>query len=158
MDNFGDSFKDILDFGYGSGDFLRVMRKLGWNIFGYDVHSLNLGIKNLTQEEILNKDWNVVTFFDSLEHLENFDFIKKLSKKTDNFIISVPATPFDFPINKNPWKHYKPGEHLHYFSPESLQILFENFNLKKFVCLEDVIRGKLQNNSANINTYHFEAK
>jgi hypothetical protein len=31
----------------------------------------------------------------------------------------VPLPPATFPGDKT-WKHYKAGEHLHYFSPESL--------------------------------------
>lgn len=149
--------KNILDFGFGSGDFLRVIRKLGWNIFGHDIHNVDLGIQNLSETEILDKQWDCITFFDSLEHLENFNFIRKLQQKSNYFIISVPSTPKNFPDIKFDWKHFKPGEHLHYFSEKSLGYLFSDFNIVTKCNVEDAIRGSL-NGNRNIDTYVLERK
>lgn len=152
----GQSVGKVLDFGYGSGDFLRVMSKNGWQTFGIDVHGLNLGIKDVVEEELYDISWDIVTFFDSLEHLQNFNILKEIH--SENIIVSIPIF-----YGKNistivDWKHYKPGEHLHYFSLKSIEKLFKRYDyqLSDFNFSEDLVRGKI-NGKPNITTLFFEA-
>lgn len=144
--------ESIVDVGYGSGDFLRVMSKLGWRTFGCDVHGLNLGIKELPLLEAITSEPDVVTFFDSLEHFSTFEDIKRINSKY--IVVSIPSRPNTFPENRT-WKHYKPGEHLHYFSITSLQNLFSKYVPINICEIEDVVRGKLEG-MPNIKTYTFE--
>lgn len=111
----------LLDIGYGNGDFLRAAQAAGFDAFGYDVHGVDCGIKEIdfAADETA---WDVVTFFDSLEHFADFQPIRRLLDRTLHVMISLPWPPADFPARRQ-WKHYKPGEHLHYFSAESLQAL-----------------------------------
>lgn len=152
--------KSIVDIGYGSGDFLRVMKKNGWKIFGCDVHQLDLGIERVSLMDALTLRYNVVSFFDSLEHFNNFDLIKKINSRY--IVVSVPCTPNDFfnlyVNDRKKWKHYKPGEHLHYFTPKSIQKLFSNYKLINTSNIEDIIRGPggVDSNYINIQTYVFK--
>ena len=61
-------------------------------------------------------------------------------------IVSLPATS-DFVLRApERWRHYKPGEHLHYFSRDSLDALMFKWGLpRKLVeaTPEDALRGKL---------------
>lgn len=150
----------VVDVGYGSGDFLRVMKKNGWNIYGCDVHNLNLGIKEVSLSSAMSMGADVITFFDSLEHFDNFDEIKKINSQY--IIVSVPQTPddfFEFTVSdRKNWKHYKPGEHLHYFTRKSIQKLFKHYNLIDSCNVEDIIRGPNNTTSdyINITTYVFK--
>lgn len=143
----------ILDVGFGSGDFLRVMRKENWDIWGADLHTVDLGIPRITIEEATKKKWDVVTFFDSLEHFSDFSFLSTLN--SDCIIVSIPHSPI---CPNGDWKHYKPGEHLHYFTSRSICELFRIYGyVYQFDCyVEDIIRGKLKNKEPNICTYVFK--
>ena len=64
--------------------------------------------------------YDVVTFFDSLEHCEDIEFIKDLNTKY--ILISVPWCHWkeegdEWFMN---WKHRKPNEHLYHFDESSL--------------------------------------
>lgn len=140
----------LLDVGYGNGAFVKAAMKAGFDAYGCDVHHADFGVR----EAPLDKgNWDVVTFFDSLEHFDDLDIIRDLNKRTKQFIISLPARPSWFPRNRN-WKHYRPGEHLHYFRASSLIQLFEGKKLIAVSDVEDTIRGKLSDggNSNNILT------
>lgn len=152
----------VLDFGYGSGDFLRTMTLNGWKAYGIDVHGLNLGINELSVDSLnKTKDENqlhidVCTFFDSLEHLVNFDVIETLSKFVNKFIVSVPIY-YGKAEDIKCWKHYKPGEHLHYFTEDSIYMLFKQYEifLDRFSYPEDIVRGKINKTEPNITTFFF---
>lgn len=68
-------------------------------------------------------EFNLVYFFDSLEHFDSFDLPSSL--KTKDVIVSISNT-IDF-ILETPqaWHHHKPGKHLHYFSHESLELVMK---------------------------------
>lgn len=141
----------LLDIGYGKGDFVRAAIRGGFDAFGSDVHGVPCGVRevDLATDE---REWDVVTFFDSLEHFPDFAMVCNPLSRAKYALISLPSTPADFPMNRN-WRHYKPGEHLHYFSVPSLCHLVG----KKLLCtsnLEDTVRGSL-NNSQNILTVIF---
>lgn len=140
----------ILDIGYGNGSFLKYAQKNGMNIFGIDVHGENFGIPEVNYNSDLIFD--LVCFFDSLEHFENFNIIKNLKAK--RIIISTPD-PVDFLLEEPYlWRHYKPGEHLHYFSKKSLGTLMKNMGFTNEIACgfpEDELRGKLIIKNKNYN-------
>ncbi len=132
----------ILDVGYGNGAFLKRAREAGMLIHGIDVHSEDFGIPNVDFDTAL--EFDLVCFFDSLEHFPTFDPIFKL--KSQAVIVSIPNTPRSLLVSPTLWRHYKPGEHLHYFSRESLGRVMSRWG---FTCKltegfpEDQLRGKL---------------
>lgn len=144
----------LLDVGYGNGAFLKVAAKAGFDVYGSDLHGADYGIRDvpLVSDEL----WDVITFFDSIEHFPDFAPAIHALKRSKVAIISVPWRPEWFPDNLN-WKHYKPGEHLHYFDIHSLMMLLEinGFKLLHFNPVEDVVRGKLPDGSSNILTAAF---
>ena len=153
----------ILDYGYGDGAFLKVMKIFGYNVFGYETHGINYGI---SEGLPLGHHYNLVCFFDSLEHLPDLpSIVGKII--ADNIIISVPQSPTSVWPHSLPleaWKHYKPGEHLHYFNPNSLELLMRShgYILRKTSNFEDTLRGKLNLPNTpllpNILTQHFTPK
>jgi hypothetical protein len=128
----------LLDIGYGDGSFLKFCEKRGWKGYGYDINPTDYGVSRKTFSEILREPFDVITLFDSLEHMDDFSWVKELRCKL--LVISTPYTPCDFPANQE-YKHYRPLEHFHYFNPRCLIAEFGNpvFLSTK----EDHVRGTL---------------
>jgi SAM-dependent methyltransferase len=132
----------ILDIGYGNGSFLKHARRHGMEIYGLDVHGEDFGVPTVAYDTPLAFD--LVCFFDSLEHLPEFAALFAL--RAAHVIVSLPAVPAFLPETPRRWRHYKPGEHLHYFSTESLDILMRRWGLPVKLAAgapEDAMRGKL---------------
>lgn len=132
--------KSILDVGYGNGDFLSVCSETIDKCYGHDISGYEIP-KNCTLTENINIEVDVITFFDSLEHFEDINFVKNLNCKY--IVISVPwCHYFSDEWFKN-WKHLRPNEHIFHFSKKSLISFmsengYENINLTN---VEDIIRN-----------------
>ncbi len=132
----------ILDVGYGNGAFLKRARKAGMAVFGIDLHTEDFGIPVV--DFATDQDYDLVCFFDSLEHFPAFDPVFLLRAR--HAIVSVPNTPDFILRTPSDWRHFKPGEHLHYFSRPSLDRLMAAFGFPRKVAdgfPEDDLRGKL---------------
>ena len=123
----------VLDIGVGDGAFLR---EVGGERYGYDV---DLKAKQMLFDagQYLDpwidsgKLWNVgtVTFFDSLEHIPNFEvLLRNRLAHVDTLIVSIPIFADEKAILAS--KHYKPAEHIHYFTDEGFRITMEGLNRK----------------------------
>jgi hypothetical protein len=143
----------LLDVGYGNGAFLRAAATAGFQPFGYDIHHGDFGIAEI---DIYNdrSRWDVITFFDSLEHFPSFAAVRSLIGRAGYVMVSLPLYPAAFPATRA-WKHYKPGEHVHYFSRQSLSRLVGR-RLIASSNLEDAIR-RPSNGEQNILTCLFGA-
>ena len=105
----------ILDVGYGNGAFLKHARDAGMDIYEIDLHSEDFGIPVVDFDN--GMDFDLICFFNSLEHFPSFSPILKL--KSRSVIVSIPNAPDFLLATPKLWRHYKPGEHLHYFSHEA---------------------------------------
>jgi len=145
----------LLDVGYGNGSFLKVAQKAGYDVYGNDVHGC--GHRFGVRDAELNGDkWDVVTFFDSLEHFPSLVLPREVCLQASTVIVSVPCMPSnecDIPD----WKHYRPGEHLHYFTKKSLDVFMAGKQRVACLDLEDTIRGD-RNGEWNILTAAWKAK
>jgi SAM-dependent methyltransferase len=132
----------ILDVGYGNGAFLKRAKAADMAIFGVDLHTEDFGIPVVTFDT--PQTYDLVCFFDSLEHFPDFAPILRL--RTRNVIVSIPNTPDLLRTAPAKWRHFKPGEHLHYFSGSSLDTLMRNWGFPTRLAEgypEDNLRGKL---------------
>lgn len=132
----------ILDVGYANGAFLKTVEKLGYDVYGIDLHGQDMGIREVSYTEPIVYD--IVCFFDSLEHFSDLSLPQKL--QTKNVAVSLPMIPPFFPTSPEKWKHYRVGEHLHYFSKQSLDFYMKRWGLTRKIAEghpEDVVRGKL---------------
>lgn len=132
----------ILDIGYANGAFLKAMEHIGYDVYGMDLHGKDMGIREVKFDTPIVYD--LVCFFDSIEHFENPKTVYQL--QTHSVIISLPMRPSFFPAYPQKWKHYKPGEHLHYFSPESLDYFMRGWGMTRRIASgnpEDIVRGRL---------------
>ena len=139
----------VLDVGYGNGAFLKRARGAGMAISGIDLHTEDFGIPVVDLKTRLQFD--LICFFDSLEHFPALAPLLSLCSR--HVVVSIPETPGFVLEQPKRWRHYKPGEHLHYFSHGSLDAFMSNWGFPRKLAEgypEDRIRGKL---SVNGNTY-----
>lgn len=147
MSNFLQNSTNLLDVGYGRGEFLNNINSRDLSIcYGYDPIGTELdeGVVLLEEDDIFEFKFDVVTFFDSLEHVNTNDIKEYLSRfKTAAFIISVPWYHSNAGIDWfYRWNHRRPNEHIHHFdSAYLIRILNDlGYNIKSIGNPEDVIR------------------
>jgi hypothetical protein len=118
-------FNSILDFGYGNGSFLNICNENGIECYGYDIsdYPLKPGIVRAITYGI---EVDLITFFDSIEHLQERnleDFLAGLY--TNQILISVPWYHHIGDDWFFRWKHRRENEHFHHFSPSGLATIME---------------------------------
>lgn len=142
------NFQSLLDVGYGNGTFLKKCKSYishDVDLYGYDVSDVNPPEEiERVSEEGLSWKYDVVTFFDSLEHIPERDIVSYLRRfDTKCFMISVPwfhsTESMEWFEN---WKHRRENEHLHYFDSNGLiNILNEiGYKVVHLSNIEDSIR------------------
>lgn len=142
----------ILDVGYGNGAFVKAALSAGYDAAGFDIHGADYGIP--TVSECLQPDgWDAVCCFDSLEHIPCLDEMRAVLRSAGAAVIAVPNRPGWFPYVDRPWKHHRPGEHLHYFSEASLTRLVGR-RVRLITTVESAIRGG-DADGASVVTYVF---
>jgi hypothetical protein len=102
----------ILDVGCGDLSFINTIhRAYGYDIIPETVH--NLGDKYRNPIERIPSDVKGLTFWDSLEHMPQPRLI--LDKVKDQTVfVSIPIIQDMRTVRQ--WTHYRPGEHLWYFT------------------------------------------
>ena len=136
----------LLDVGSALGDCLDVANKLGWkDLLGLEVSEFaydfakNRGLKviNSTLEDanIKPNSFNIVTYQDVIEHikdpLKEMKLVFKVLKKDGFVYIVTPDVGGLWHKLLGPfWYHYKPGEHIMYFSQKSLRLILEKSGFK----------------------------
>ena len=153
--------RSILDVGYGNGDFLKVVHDSGIKPYGSDIsgYPTPKGVEFVKWENVFNKNYEVITFFDCLEHFEDISFVKDLL--CDYIVISLPWCHHNTYGDEwfENWKHRKPDEHLWHFNNYSLfNFMDENgYMACKMNNVEDIIRKPIDDNE-NILTGVFKKK
>lgn len=126
--------KIVVDLGCSVGSFLREAQRRGWLGLGFDcsrwaveeAQSSGLRAQHMDIES-LNGDApmaHVVTMFDVIEHLK--DPIKTLKTVAHmlpvggSVVISTPNADAVTREAFGSWRHFRPSEHLHYFTSRSL--------------------------------------
>jgi hypothetical protein len=120
----GINFGTVLDFGSGAG-FFRIHRPEGLHVDSFD-------IMPVPQTGIQSRTYDLICFWDVLEHLPSFEPVKQMldMKKVKFVAATVPIVPDKEGFFLKDWKHYKPGEHLHYFTKETFELLFDSFGFR----------------------------
>ena len=139
----------LLDVGYGNGDFLRTCVDAGIESWGYDISDYPL--PEGAEAGDIYGEYDVVTFYDSLEHFTNIEFVHDL--QCNYLVISVPEChyPEDEEWFMN-WKHRRVDEHLWHFNRHSLKEFLVGYELVSESTVEDVIRKNPEQPENNIIT------
>ena len=115
-------YKTLLDYGAGAGSFLDSPAAIpGIKTSGFDINPYS----RFFQDKFAENGNEILTAFDVLEHLESPRALLEKSRAK----LLVLLTPNVEAVPKSmitTWRHYKPGEHLHHYGPESLRALFKS--------------------------------
>ncbi|MES2132070.1 MAG: class I SAM-dependent methyltransferase [Bacteroidota bacterium] len=132
----------ILDYGCGTGMFLAVCKKAGWETYGMEpddnarkiaseTNSNLFSDKSKIQTYITDAKFNVITLWHVLEHVTDMDetlaFFKHRLMKDGILVIAVPNhVSYDAQHYKEHWAAYDVPRHLHHFEKKSMKALLEN--------------------------------
>jgi len=111
----------VLDYGSGVGWF-RAWRPKGIEVLSYDV-------ANYPQTGVKLTIYDVVCFWDVLEHIPDFAEIESVLALSRHVAAALPLIPQEETFAT--WKHFKPGEHLHYFTLATLDALLSRYGFKR---------------------------
>lgn len=140
---------DVVDIGIGSGKFVDS-HPLIW---GYDVNPV--GIQWLKERGKFYDPYTMskpyaMTFWDSLEHIKD---IEAIIRRADSYVfVSMPIYEDAAHCLKS--KHFKPNEHVWYFTDWGLRLWFEE---QGFDCLETNY-DETNIGREGINSYVFRRK
>lgn len=110
--------KTVLDYGCGIG-WMKAFSPAGVEVDTID-------LMPVPQTGIRHNEYDVVCFWDVLEHLPDFEIISDILARSDHAAITIPMLPSGNALKT--WKHFKPGEHLHYFDDETIIALFDRYD------------------------------
>jgi len=135
----------LLDVGYGDGNFLERASTVIPKCFGYDVSPAfplppSSNIKSV--KKITGTYYDVVTFYNSLEHMSDIDFIKEI--QCTYLAITTPWCHYFSDNWFQNWKRRKPKEHIWHFNDETLTrfMLRQGYTVLHYSNVEDTLRGE----------------
>lgn len=105
----------VLDIGAGSGAFVRCAASWGFAAKGFDV--IPDTADRLRSEGLYSDPANAfdaVTMWDVLEHVENPSVVFDSVRAGGLLFVSIPIFNYLYRIRES--RHYRPGEHLYYFT------------------------------------------
>ncbi len=114
--------QSVLDYGCGIG-FFKAFGPRDIQIDTYDIGPY-------VMTGINREEYDLVCLWDVIEHISHIDV--RLGSLFDNakFIaLSIPMLPKG--KDYLTWKHFKPGEHLHYFDDKTLDVLFKRYGFRR---------------------------
>jgi 2-polyprenyl-3-methyl-5-hydroxy-6-metoxy-1,4-benzoquinol methylase len=137
--------KYLLDFGCGTGDFLKEAQKKGWHVLGIEPNEQAREIANKKTDNIVfnseyiskleNESFDVITLWHVLEHVPNtreqLSVFNKLLKPNGILIVAVPNyKSYDAAHYKSFWAAFDVPRHLWHFSRTAVNNLVSLENMK----------------------------
>ena len=126
----------VLDYGCGSGDFVKYLRSKSIDAYGYEPNYNFCEHDFLTnQEGWTNIKYEVIVLWHVLEHTHNpFDLIQRLKKrlnKKGKIFVAIPNfKSFDSKYYGKYWAGYDTPRHLWHFSRKGIGLMAKKNNLK----------------------------
>jgi 2-polyprenyl-3-methyl-5-hydroxy-6-metoxy-1,4-benzoquinol methylase len=135
----------ILDYGCGTGMFLKVCDNAGWSVLGVEPDSgareagnkMGLSIQERKQDllKVFNKKLDVITLWHVLEHVtdlsETLQFFKENLDNGGVLIIAVPNhKSSDAMYYEEFWAAYDVPRHLYHFEKSTMQSLLSRHGFK----------------------------
>jgi 2-polyprenyl-3-methyl-5-hydroxy-6-metoxy-1,4-benzoquinol methylase len=146
VERFAPNKGDLLEVGCGTGYFLSVCKKNGWNITGMDVNEkARSKAETRTEQSIYpsldtleasGKQFDVITLWHVFEHLHDiassFVQLKRLLKPAGLLIMALPnPLSADASLYKAYWAAYDVPRHLSHFSPLSVGIMAKKYGFRQ---------------------------
>lgn len=105
----------VLDIGAGTGEFIAAASAAGFAAYGYDViPDVADMLRAARRYDDIPAHYDAVTMWDAIEHMEEPGaWLTRLSVGAALFV-SIPEFPDLNSIRSS--KHYRPGEHLYYWT------------------------------------------
>lgn len=136
--------KRLLDYGCGTGYFMRRCKDNGWSVSGLEPNAAaRKKAQKLLQQtlygewkEIPDKErWDVITLWHVLEHVhelnETVDWIKKSLHKNGRLVLALPNPEcLDARHYGAQWAGYDVPRHLYHFAPDTVKRLLTKHGLK----------------------------
>ena len=136
---------NILDIGAGTGTFLNMMDRSGWQVTGLEPDEVArenakaiYGLRLQQPGELFNLpagSFDAITLWHVLEHVHDLhaymNRLKILLKPEGRLFIAVPNyTSYDANIYRQYWAAYDVPRHLYHFSPAAMSQLLLNHSLQ----------------------------
>ena len=139
----------ILDVGCGSGETLKILKNIGWDVWGLEIDKkaveiarhkgLNVKYGNLLDGKFPPGFFDVVRFWAVFEHLhrprETLQEVYKILKRGGELIIGVPNfSSLQSKIFKQRWYHLDIPRHLYHFTKKTLRnmVASEGFRVNNY--------------------------
>jgi 2-polyprenyl-3-methyl-5-hydroxy-6-metoxy-1,4-benzoquinol methylase len=134
----------ILDYGCGTGAFLKYMKDKGWYATGLEtsdtasVKARKKGLEVFEDRKSLSPDikYDAITMWHVLEHLANplevLSYLKSRLNDDGALIVAVPnLNSYDAKVYKEHWAAYDVPRHLFHYSPITMErlILSQGFKI-----------------------------
>jgi len=129
----------VLDVGASRGEFLALMDREGWRGIGVETNAqvarwgrdqwdIDLRSGDLETVALPDRAFNLVTLWQSLEHLPNplsaLDRIRRMLRLDGHLVVAVPNfDSLQAHLFGSDWYHLDPPRHLYHFSPKTLELL-----------------------------------
>lgn len=133
----------ILDYGCGTGMFLKVCQDSGWKSFGMEpdegarkiASEMGLSVfsdKDRVKTYTNNQAFDIITLWHVLEHVTDLDetlsYFKESLNQNGALIIAVPNyTSYDANYFKEYWAAYDVPRHLYHFEEKTIKKLLEPY-------------------------------
>ncbi len=137
---------NLLDYGCGTGAFLKYAKKKGWNVMGMEPDegarekaSLLIGSPVSSPSDLKDlpsNSFDVITLWHVLEHVhdlhDTLDAFKRLLKQDGTLVVAVPnLSSWDASFYKEYWAAYDVPRHLYHFTPDTMHRLLTDKGISK---------------------------
>lgn len=122
----------FIDYGGGTGLFVRLMRDAGFDFYRHDKYCDNIFAQEFEVESGNNDRYELLTAFEVFEHLANpVEEIENMLAYSENILFTTEIVPSGTP-KPGEWWYYIPeyGQHVSFYTVESLSALARKFSLK----------------------------
>ncbi len=126
----------FLDFGAGTGLFVRLMRDQGFDFRYYDPYATNAFARGFEAALDHTERYGLITAFEVMEHLTNPSAVfKHLLAFTDSVLFSTELIPSSRP-KPGDWWYYalETGQHVSFFSHKTLEYLCSRNSVAFHTC------------------------
>jgi SAM-dependent methyltransferase len=143
----------LLDVGCGSGEWMAMMRCLGWNVEGVDFDEktvqlarekgLNVHIGSMEDQHFVSGSFDAITLNHVIEHvpdpISTIAECARLLKPGGRLVMFTPnASSFSHRLFGQDWRGLEPPRHLHIFSFSAMRSLLRQGGFAQFLVLPDV--------------------